>query len=79
MTKHRSNSQLYLQQYPHLRKWINQCVVCQREGYMPEMPEDIHPGVAAQNLRKYFDELEVNEVSICDLCENALGDNKLHL
>jgi len=42
------------------------------------MPESIHPGVAAQNLRKYFDELEVNEHSICDLCANALDDNKMN-
>jgi hypothetical protein len=47
----------YLTKYPHLLKWMNQCVACQRRGYKPEMPAEIFPGVGARNLRRYFAEL----------------------
>ncbi len=55
----------YLSKYPHLLKWINQCVACQRRGYRPELPPEIFPGIAARNLRKYFDELPVSEKGLC--------------
>ena len=61
----------YLSKYPHLLKWINQCVACQRRGYRPELPPEIFPGIAARNLRKYFDELPVNEKGLCLQCAHA--------
>jgi hypothetical protein len=58
----------YLTMYPKLRRWINQCVACQREGYKPEMPDDIYPGIAARNLRRYFDPMEVDKDGLCEQC-----------
>ena len=68
MTKFKSEADLYLQEYPRLLKWINQCVACQHKGYKPELPEELPPGFAAQNLRKYFDELQLNENGLCPQC-----------
>jgi len=76
MTKNKDEGKSYLQIYPELRKWINQCVACQREGYKPNMPEDIFPGVAAENIRKYFRELELNEIGLCSICARAMQDPK---
>ncbi len=73
MAKHKNDAQLYLEMYPGLAKrWINQCVICQRQGYKPDMPEDIYPGVAGKNLRAYFEPLELNECGLCDLCADVL-------
>ena len=47
----------YLTMYPELRKWINQCVACQREGYEPSMPDDAR---GARNLKRYFPALSAN-------------------
>ena len=60
----------YLQQYPHLLKWINVCVVCGKKGYKPELPENIytHFNVAADNLRELFQPLSVNELGLCEIC-----------
>jgi hypothetical protein len=73
MAKQRNDGMQYLQSYPKLWKWINQCVVCQRIGHKPELPERIEPGVAAQNLRSFFPEFQVNEVGICKHCAANQG------
>lgn len=66
------NGNDYLDMYPKLRRWVNQCVACQTQGYKPEMPEDIYPGVAAQNLRRYFTPLVVDENGFCDQCKASM-------
>lgn len=71
MARTRNDGLLYLQQYPRLRKWINQCVMCQRLGYNPAMPEQIGPGVAAQNLRRFFPKMSLNAVALCEQCAAA--------
>ena len=60
--------QKYLRTFPHLQKWVNQCVVCQRVGIKPETPKEIFPGMAAHYLRKYFDYLKVNQFGNCEQC-----------
>jgi hypothetical protein len=67
----KSDGLLYLQKYPGLRKWVSQCVACQELGYKPEMPEQISPGVAAQNLRRYFRMMSVNSAGLCEQCAAA--------
>ena len=62
MTKAGSEGDQYLREYPHLLKWINQCAACQHRGRKPEMPAEIFPGVAARNLRRYFDELALTTI-----------------
>jgi hypothetical protein len=64
-----SDGELYLAMYPRLaRRWMNQCVVCQRKGYKPGMPDQIGIGVAANNLRRFFDPLNLSEDGRCDQC-----------
>lgn len=61
----------YLQDYPRLRKWINQCVTCQALGYKPDMPLQIGPGAAAQNLRRYFKPMALNAMRLCEQCAST--------
>jgi hypothetical protein len=68
MPKQRNDGLLYLQQYPRLKKWINQCAVCQRLGRKAEMPDEIEPGVAARNLRRYFTEMSLDAIGRCEQC-----------
>ncbi len=70
-SKYLQDGESYLQMYPKLRKWINQCVTCNEKGYKPDLPENIHPGVAAQNLRRLFKELALNESGLCSNCAQA--------
>lgn len=70
----KNNGNRYLQNYPRLWKWINKCVGCQTIGYKPELPANItrKGGMvtgAAQNLRRFFNELRINEDGFCDQCE----------
>lgn len=67
----------YLKMYPQLKKWINQCVACQDIGYKPELPLELstwggETSAAAQNLRKFFKPLQVNEVGLCDMCKKFI-------
>jgi len=64
----------YAKSYPNTRKWLNVCIICQTEGYEPELPEKIHPGELAQNIRKYWSELEVNDLGICNQCSQHLKE-----
>ncbi len=73
-SKHRSQAgEAYLRDYPALEKWINQCVNCQKRGYKKEIPLNIHPGVASQNIRRYFKPLELNDRGLCDECERIIS------
>ena len=65
----------YIKQYPEMRKWLNECVICQTIGYKPDLPEDIHAGVLAQNIRKFFKELEVDDINICVNCGKHWYEN----
>jgi hypothetical protein len=59
--------------YPRLRKWINQCVSCGREGYRPDMPEHIGgpESLAALNIRKYFSPLALDDAGRCSMCSDS--------
>ncbi|MCI9486342.1 MAG: hypothetical protein HFI64_05045 [Lachnospiraceae bacterium] len=56
---------------------MNTCVCCGSTGYDPDMPEELTRNfgqgefitMAAQNIRKYFAPLRVNEVGICETCQ----------
>ncbi|MFD4815096.1 hypothetical protein [Peribacillus butanolivorans] len=58
--------------YPELRKWINQCDACNDIGYKPEVPLELstyggETSAVAKNLRKFFKELPLNEIGLCDV------------
>ncbi len=58
----------YSKQYPEIKRWLNQCVICESVGYKPELPEKIYPGEMANNIRKLFAPLAVNELNMCEEC-----------
>lgn len=64
----------YLQMYPSLRKWINECVACHSKGFKPDLPDDIypHPSVASYNLKKFYKPLIINENGLCEICSKLL-------
>jgi hypothetical protein len=58
------DGEAYLAIYPKLAaRWINQCVLCQRNGYKPELPAALPETlpVAAANLQMYFSLLALDE------------------
>lgn len=57
----------YLQENVKMKKWINQCVQCQAEGYKPEMPADDEGG-EFKNIRYRFKCLAVDDEGLCDVC-----------
>lgn len=69
------NGEDYLAMYPRLAaRWINQCVVCQRKGHKPELPDVLWPGGSgAANLRKYFRALAVDAAGVCDQSRDGLS------
>jgi hypothetical protein len=69
--------ELYLKMYPKLKRWLNQCVGCRREGYRPEMPARIYPGVGvhADHLRTLFGPLNLDDRGLCDQCSAARSDS----
>ena len=73
MASFKKDSENYVQNYPEMKKWVNQCIICQTTGYKPNLPENIYPGVLAQNIRKIYTQLEVNEINICNDCEKHLN------
>jgi hypothetical protein len=66
-SKNREKRQ-YTKMYPEIKKWLNECMICHSIGYKPEMPENIYPGMLAQNIKKFYNQLNVNELNICDEC-----------
>jgi hypothetical protein len=55
---------LYLEMYQRLRKWINKCLACQRQGCKSEMRKH----VASIKLLRYFPPMAVIDVGLCDQC-----------
>jgi hypothetical protein len=51
---------------PRTRKWLVQCVVCQRVGYKPNPPEKFF---GREHLLAYFEPLELDENGVCRQCE----------
>jgi hypothetical protein len=72
------NGELYLKMYPEFIKWINECPICHTKGYKPEMPEHIggENSIAAKNIRKYFNELEVDDNGFCLQCSKIYNQKK---
>ena len=73
MTTEPNDGLLYLQMYPHLRKWINQCVACQQLGYNPQMLAELDRPIALKNLRRYFQAMPLDDAGHCEQCASAIG------
>ena len=72
--------QEYIDAFPKLKKWINECSCCHRKGYKPDMPEKItivEGSTEVWHIKKYFKPLSVNQNGLCEVCENFFGHKKL--
>ena len=63
---------------------MNTCVCCGAIGYKPEMPavlttkyggEEVET-LSAQNIRRLYSPLKVNEAGLCENCERLLTKGK---
>ena len=68
MASRNRDKEIYSKQYPEMEKWLNECMVCHTFGYKPNLPEQIHPGVLAENIRKLYNVLKLNQIGICEDC-----------
>ena len=67
MSKSREK-EIYSKQYPHIEKWLNHCIFCGTSGHKPDLPKKIYPGQLAENIRKFYSPLLVNELIMCEPC-----------
>jgi hypothetical protein len=58
----------WLNAFPRVRKFLNQCVVCQEMGYDPQKIKNKKGLGFQKNLEKFFRPLEINEIGICADC-----------
>jgi len=65
----------YVNAFPGLRKFLNQCVVCQQTGYDPERIDRKEGKYFLARIREYFHPLKVNEIGVCRDCEKRLNEN----
>lgn len=72
MYRKKGEGEDYINAFPRLKKWINECVCCHAKGYKPEMPDKISivEGCSdVHHIKKYFEPLEVNKNGLCKVCE----------
>jgi hypothetical protein len=69
MTKDEAQNIEWHLQHPQTRKWLVQCVICQRVGYRYNAPEKFF---GRKHLVAYFEPLELNENGICKQCQSGL-------
>lgn len=71
--------QEYIDTFPKLKKWINECSACNRKGYDPNMPKKITTIDGSQEvyfIKKYFKPFTVNENGLCATCEKLFSNSK---
>lgn len=68
----RNKGEEYINKFPKLNKWINECNCCHEKGYNPAMPDKIsvvEGSLEVYYIKKYFKPLFLNEDGICKTCE----------
>ena len=71
----KNEGEKYIESFPRLHKWINECCGCHQKGYDPNMPEKISVVEGALDvyfIKKYFKPLPLTEDGLCEQCANAL-------
>ena len=67
----------YIMAFPEAKKWINECICCHKKGYKLDMPETINSPwgktVKANQIRRYFQPLAVNDDSLCEVCAKLVA------
>jgi hypothetical protein len=66
----------YLNAFPRLRRFLNQCVVCQETGYDPEKMKTKQGKYFQARIREYFHPLEVNAAGVCSDCARRLAPHQ---
>ena len=69
----------YINRFPKLKKWINECLCCHDKGYDPAMPEKItvvEGSLEVFYIKKYFKPLLLNEDGLCPTCEKILKSKR---
>ena len=69
----------YINAFPKLKKWINECSYCHNKGYDPNMPSKItieKASLAVFHIKKYFKPLYVNENGLCEVCQRLVNPEK---
>jgi hypothetical protein len=63
----------FLMLYPHLARWVNECLCCHHKGYKPEMPKPRFTSsvVLTVKLRRLAGELALDEDSLCQQCRQT--------
>ena len=70
--KKNNQGEEYINAFPKLKKWINECSCCHTKGYNPHMPEKITKvdgSLETYYIKKYFNPLYLNENGLCLQCE----------
>jgi hypothetical protein len=72
----------YLESYPELRKWVNECARCHDRGRDPSMPPEVTKrasggvitSAGGHNLRRMFPrELALDDLGLCEVCARLAG------
>jgi len=58
----------WLNAFPGVRKFLNQCVICQEVGYDPKKIKKKQGLGFQKNLKRFFRPLEINDIGICTDC-----------
>jgi hypothetical protein len=69
----------YIEKFPKLKKWINECKCCHSKGYNPNLPKkitEVDDSLEVYYLKKYFKPLYINKDGICKTCEKILSNYK---
>jgi hypothetical protein len=67
MKKEDKDAEWYLQE-PRIRKWMVQCIACNRWGYRHDAPPKFH---GRSQLEQHIGETKLDEHGICDQCREA--------
>ena len=75
----------YLRNYPKFNKLMNTCICCGSVRYKPELPDNLttrdgrgeSKTAFAQYIRRYFQPLKVDELSICEECQKVVNHNNI--
>ena len=67
----------YIRQYPRFAHWIVTCMACGRRGHKPEMPPNDDPDFHGENLRQYFQPLQLDGDGLCEQCSRAQKEQSI--
>ena len=73
----KNKGDLYIEKFPKLKKWINECNCCHTTGYDPNMPDKItviEGSLEVYYIKKYYKPLFISKDGLCETCEKILSN-----